>query len=164
MPTKKKLKQKPASSTRANRHTPDGDGVALQGVSEVRHHAGADEAVDRLDDVEQRLEGGQERERRPVPRVRLRHLQHRRGRRARRSVGGGGRLHLPICPDVDLPCNANRARPGAGRDRAMLLSSACYSSRIDSLGCLSSFFFISKVSLKQSNNDWEFLLLEPAYR
>jgi hypothetical protein len=113
---------------------PDGDGVALQGVSEVRHRAGADEAVERLDDVEQRLEGGQERERRPVPRVRLRHLQHRR--RGRRSVGGGG-LHLLICPDVDLRCNANRARHGAGRDRAMLLSSACYSSsgRIDSLGC-----------------------------
>jgi hypothetical protein len=76
----------------AHRNGPDGDGVAFHGVSEVRHHAGADEPVERLDDVEQHVDGDQEEQRHPVPRVRPRHPGHRRQRqRARR---GGGLRHL----------------------------------------------------------------------
>lgn len=75
-----------------DRNGPDGDGVAFHGVSEVRHHAGADEPVERLDDVEQHVDGDQEEQRHPVPRVRPRHPGHRRQRqRARR---GGGLRHL----------------------------------------------------------------------
>jgi hypothetical protein len=78
----------------AHRNGPDGDGVAFHGVSEVRHHAGADEPVERLDDVEQHVDGDQEEQRHPVPRVRPRHPGHRRQRQRQRARRGGGLRHL----------------------------------------------------------------------
>lgn len=77
---------------RTHRHGPDGDGVALQGVSEVRHHAGANEPVERLDGVEEDLDGDQQEQRQPVVGMRPRDagaVRPYRGERARRSINAG---------------------------------------------------------------------------
>nr|ACN36271.1 unknown [Zea mays] len=56
------------------RHGPDGHGVALQRVPEVREHVLADEAVERLDEVEPDVGGGDEQQHGPVQPVQPRDL------------------------------------------------------------------------------------------
>lgn len=84
-----------------DRHGPDRDGVALQRVSEVRDHAFADEAVERLDGVEDAFHGDQKEQRNPVVGVRPRdpdamRLHRGEGECARRSIGTRRRLHLSL--------------------------------------------------------------------
>lgn len=81
---------------------PDGDGVALHGVSEIGHHAGADEPVERLDGVEEAVDGDEEEQREPVVGVRPRHggamrlYRRERARRGSSSRVGRHRFLSPV--------------------------------------------------------------------